>query len=106
VVLVGRVRILVGGVGAELDQRVQALGRESELATSGGDGGEERLPRGRLQAAVQGPAAVRVDVDPVALEPVGPRMCALVDGHRHTRPTQALCQAQPADAATDDQYSR
>jgi hypothetical protein len=58
-------------VGAQAEQVVKALGGEAEAAAVNGDGVQERLPRVGRKAVVQCPAAMRVDVDAVALQPVG-----------------------------------
>jgi hypothetical protein len=45
---------------------------------------------------------VRIDVDAVALQPVGAGLCALVNRHRDPGAVQALREAEAADAAADD----
>ena len=68
----------VGGicVGQDLlpgepQQVMQLFGGEAEAAVVDRDGVQELLPGRRWQAVVQGAAAVRIDVDAVALQPVG-----------------------------------
>src|SRR5207248_1246426 len=99
-------RVGVDHVGADFDERLQVLGHEGEPGIAGGDGVQERLPGVRFQVAVQRPAAVRVDVDPIPLEPVGTGGAALVHGDRDAGAAQALREAQPADATANDQYAR
>ena len=45
---------------------------------------------------MKGPAAIGIDVDPIALEPVGARAVALVDRHADARFFQPLRQAKAA----------
>ena len=78
------------------------FGGEAKAATVDRDGIEELLPRGGRQAVMQGAAAVRVDVDAVALQPVGTSFAALIDGDRYSGAAQTLCQAKTADAAAND----
>ena len=63
----------------------------------------EELPPDRWrQTVVQRAAAIRVDVDAVALEPVGTGLGALIDGDRYSGAMQPLRQAETTYAATDD----
>ena len=67
--------VLLGRVGGLLDvddeQWFEPLGAETERGGLVGDGVAEARPSRRRQAGVQRVAAVRVDVDAVALHPVG-----------------------------------
>jgi hypothetical protein len=77
--------------------------RKLNVAASSEHGVAEPLPRRRGQAGVQRAAAVRVDVDAVALHPVGAGLRALGDLHLDARPQQPVGEAQAADAAADDE---
>jgi len=55
---------------------------------------------------VQRAAAVRVDVDAVALHPVGTGVRALGDLHLDARPREPVGEAQSADAAADDENAQ
>ena len=89
-------------VAPEAQQIAKLFSGEAEPAAAGRDGVQERLPVGRLKRIVQRSAAVRVDVDAVALQPVGACQRALVDGDVDAGAAQSLSQAEPADAAADD----
>ena len=102
VVPVGRPGVRQDLRPGEPQQIVQLLGGESKAAAVDRYGIEELLPRGGRQAVMQGAAAVRVDVDAVALQPVGTSFAALIDGDRYSGAAQTLCQAKTADTAAND----
>jgi len=58
-----------------------------------GAGGHERLVELGRQVGAQGPLAVGVDTDPVALQAVGAGAVALVDPDADPGPLEALGQA-------------
>src|SRR5581483_358785 len=90
---------------AELQQGLALLGHERESASVlFGHGVDELLPVLGWQARVQGRAAVRVDVDAIALQPFGALGGALEDGHGNARAAQAVGEAEAADAPANDQY--
>jgi len=84
-------------------QRGELFGAEAEGGGLIGDRVAEPGPRRRRQAGVQPATAVRVDVDAVALHPVGAGVRALGNLHVDARPHQPVGEAQPADAAADDE---
>ena len=84
----------------ESEQVVEMFGGEAKAAVLGRDGVEKSLPCGRRQAVVQRAAAMRIDVDAVALEPIGACPGVLIDVDRYSSTVQALCEAQAADAST------
>ena len=97
---------VVGPRDLDDQQRGELLGAEAERGGLVGDGVAEALPRRRGQAGVQRAAAVRVDVDAVALHPVGAGLRALGDLHLDARPHQPVGEAQAADAAADDENAQ
>jgi hypothetical protein len=65
----------------------------------------QQVPQLSGQAVVQRAAANRLDVEPVPLQARIGCLVALVHRDRHAGLAQALGEAQPADARTDDQDS-
>src|SRR5262244_1018956 len=84
-------------------QVLQLFGHEAEAGAGLARGGDESLPQLRRQAIVEGPAAIGVDVDAVALQPVGANPVPLIDGHSDPGAPQALGQAEAANSAADDE---
>ena len=77
--------------------------RKLNVAASSETVAQKRAHAAGGQAGVQGAAAAGVDVDAVALQPVGAGVGAFGDLHVDARLHEAVGQAQAADAAADDQ---
>ena len=103
--------MLGSAVTAEAFRRIQLIERKQDLHPLGDEadslrrlaaGAHEGVEQGQGQTFVEREAAGRIDMNTVALQPVGTGSIALVDGDAHAGLLQALRQRQTTDATADD----
>jgi hypothetical protein len=89
-------------VAADRQENTHPLGQKPNATAGPAAGAIEQAEQMRRQAGMQGAAAGRVDVHPIALHPIGRRVVTLVDRDTDAGLDQPLRQREPADAAADD----
>jgi hypothetical protein len=86
----------------ERQQHLHPFGDEADTLGRLAAGTRERVKQRRRQTFVQSQAAGWIDVDPIALHPVGAGAVALIDGDADAGLFQALRQSEAANTAADD----
>jgi hypothetical protein len=94
------------GVVAQHGERLHALGEEAETVARRARSGEEGPPQRRWQALVQCPRARRVDVDPIALQPLVAGVGTLVHRDVYSSGAQPVRQAQSTGATADHDHTK
>ena len=79
------------------------FGKEAHRRIGSSASAVEDLEQMRRQALVQGAAAGRADMHPIALQAIGQGAVAFIDRGADPGALQALRQGEAADAAADDQ---
>jgi hypothetical protein len=94
----------VGGCAAAGDGKklLQSMVEEAKSAGGLATDSEKSIKHGLRQTLLKGAAAIRIDMDTKAEQPIRRRAIALVNGTANSGFLQPMCQAQPANSATDD----
>ncbi len=89
----------------EREHLLELLGEHVEPAWRAGAGGDEGVVEIGRQQRVQCAAAIRIDADSVAVQPIGPQCVAFEQLHVDTRADQTVGQCQAASTGADDEYA-
>ena len=89
----------------EREHLLELLGDHVEPARRAGAGGDEGVVEIGRQQGMQRAAAIRIDADSVAVQPLGPQCVAFEHLHVDTCPDQTVGQCQAAGTGANDEYA-